>query len=372
MPFEEIAKPWVKELAVYEPGRPIEEVARELGIEDPATIDKLASNENALGPSPLAVAAMKEAAERMHYYPDGGTYHLREALAKKLEVRPEQLVIGNGSNELIELLAHVFLGPETNIVMSERAFVVYRLIASAYEASTIAVPMEGFTHDLKAIRKAITPETKLVFVANPNNPTGTAATPRDIEKFMDAVPEHVVVVFDEAYVELLEPDQQPDTLTYVREGRQVVVLRTFSKTYGLAGLRIGYAVAPAACAQLLHRVRQPFNVNAMAMAAAQAALEDDAHVAKTRELVSSELAFLAEQLQAQQVPHVPSVTNFMLVRVDDGRKVFEVLQKEGVIVRPMDGYGLAEYIRVTLGTREQNERFLAALEKVLAEQKQEH
>ncbi|MBN1671703.1 MAG: histidinol-phosphate transaminase [Kiritimatiellae bacterium] len=365
--FSELADPAIAQLAVYEPGKPIGEVAREIGLASADAIIKLASNENALGPSPLALEAMRAAAAQMHVYPDGGAFYLRQALAEQLGVEPGQLLMTNGSNEGIELMAHVFLGPGTNIVMSERAFVVYRLIAAGARAETIAVPMQGFTHDLKRMLRAITPETKIVFVANPNNPTGTLVDEKAIARFMKDVPEHVVVAFDEAYVELLPPDQQPDTLQYVREGRNVVLLRTFSKTYGLAGLRIGYAVAPEACVNLLHRVRQPFNVNAMALAAAQAALRDEAHVEQTRKLVRDELAFYADSLAQARIAYVPSVANFLLAKVGDGRKVFEAMQREGVIVRPMDGYGLPEYVRITLGTRPQNEKCMAALVKVLRE-----
>lgn len=370
MTFAEIAKPWLPGLGVYEPGRPIEEVARELGIEDPESIDKLASNENALGPSPLAIEAMRDAASRMHLYPDGGAFRLRRALAEKLGVESGNLLVGNGSNELLELLGHVFLGPDTNIVMSSRAFVVYRLIAALCEAKAVAVPMQGFTHDLKAMKKAVTPETKLVFIANPNNPTGTMVNGKIIETFMKDVPDHVVVCFDEAYIELIPPESQPDTLAYVKEGRNVVLLRTFSKTYGLAGLRIGYAVAPPDCIDLLQRVRQPFNVNAMALAAAEAALKDDAHVEKTRALVVEEQAYFAKALQAYRIPHVPSVANFLLVKVNDGRKVFEAMQEKGVIVRPMDGYELPDYVRITVGTREQNERCVEVLAAVLGKERE--
>ncbi|MDP6490554.1 MAG: aminotransferase class I/II-fold pyridoxal phosphate-dependent enzyme, partial [Kiritimatiellia bacterium] len=245
--FAELANPWVQDLVVYEPGRPIEEVARELGFTNPGDIIKLASNENALGPSPLAVQAMRGAAETMHLYPDGGTFTLRQALAAHLDVDPAQILPGTGSNELIELLGHAFLGEGTNIVMSRQAFVVYRLVANAARAATIAVPMTDFRHDLMAMLDAITPETKIVFIANPNNPTGTMVSQAEIDRFMDAVPNDVIVCFDEAYVELLDPGQQPDVLQYVRAGRNVVVLRTFSKAYGLAGLRMGYAVAPEPC-----------------------------------------------------------------------------------------------------------------------------
>ncbi len=363
--FQELANPWVEALAVYEPGRPIEEVARELGFEDPGEIVKLASNENALGPSPLAVEAMRDSASAMHLYPDGGTFYLRQDLAAHLNVGPDQILPGTGSNELIELLGHAFLRDGTNIVMSAQAFVVYRLVASASRAATIAVPMTNFTHDLDAMLGAITPETRIVFVANPNNPTGTMVSQESIDRFMAGVPDDVVVCFDEAYIELLEVADQPDVLQYVRAGRNVVVLRTFSKAYGLAGLRVGYAVAPEPCIALLNRVRQPFNVTAMGQLAARAALADEAHLAATRQLVKEGIAQFEAGFRALGLAWVPTVVNFMLVEVGAGREKFVALQKEGVITRPMDGYGLPDHIRITIGTREENETCLRALARVL-------
>jgi histidinol-phosphate aminotransferase len=359
--LKSLANPWIGRLQTYEPGRPVEEVARTLGLADAESIIKLASNENALGPSPRAVEAMQRAAGAMHLYPDGGAFYLRRALARKLGVRSEELVLGNGSNEIIELLARVFLQPGDNIVMADRAFLVYRLVAEAAQAEVLAVPMKNFTHDLAAMRAAIQPRTRLVFIGNPNNPTGTLVDGTAIDRFMDGLPDHVVVVLDEAYIELLPPGQQPDTLKYARADRPVFVLRTFSKTYGLAGLRIGYGVAPADGVELLNRVRQPFNVNAMAQAAALAALEDDDYVQRTRRLVKEERAWLESAVAGLGYGVVPSVTNFMLVQVGRGRACFDALMRQGVIIRPMDAYGLPEYIRVTVGTREQNVRLVAAL-----------
>ncbi len=360
------ANPWIQGLATYEPGRPIEEVARELGFASADEIIKIASNENALGPSPRAVDAMRQATGRMHLYPDGDCFYLRRKLAERLRVHMDEILISNGSNEAIELLAHVFLGPGRNIVMSAGAFIIYKLVASAEQAGTIMVPMRDFTHDLPAMLAAITPETQLVFIANPNNPTGTMVGQREIDAFMEKVPDHVVVVFDEAYIELLPPNEQPDVLKYVRAGRHVFVLRTFSKTYGLAGLRVGYAVAPKEGIALLHRVRQPFNVNAMAQVAALAALDDDEFVEQTRRMVADGLRCLEHSFRQMKLEYVPSVANFILVKVGRGREVFQELMKRKVIVRPMDGYGLPDHIRVTVGLRHENERFIAALKDVLA------
>ena len=362
--FERLANPWVSGLAIYEPGLPIEEVARELGIEDVESIVKLASNENALGPSPKAVEAMRAAAAGMHRYPDGGCFYLRRALGEQLGVDPGQVLPGTGSNELIEFIGHAFLDPESNIVMADRAFVVYRLVAMAARAETIRVPMRDHTHDLPAMAAAVTGDTKVVFVANPNNPTGTMVDQDAIDRFMDKIGDGVIVCFDEAYIELLEPEQRPDTLKYVREERPVIVLRTFSKAYGLAGLRIGYAIAPQPCIALLNRVRQPFNVNAMAQAGALAALDDDAHLERSRRMMRDGIAQLEAGLKAMDLPFIPTVANFMMVRTGEGRAWFQRLQHEGIIARPMDGYGMPEYIRVTVGTADENARLLEALAKL--------
>jgi len=364
--FVDLANPWVRSLPIYEPGRPIDEVARELGFKSADVIIKLASNENPLGPSPLALKAMREHAGEMHRYPDGGSYHLRQAIAEKLDVEPQQILPANGSNEIIELLGHVFLGPDTSIVVADRAFVVYKIVAAACCAGVISVPMRNFTHDLEAMCAAIRPDTRIVFISNPNNPTSTMVTQAEIDAFMARVPEHVVVCFDEAYIELLPTDRQPNVLQYVRANRNVVVLRTFSKTYGMAGLRVGYAVAPRECIELLNRVRQPFNVNAMAMAAAVAALEDSAFVERTRKLVHEGLAYFEREFQRLGLEYVPAVANFMLVKVGKGREIFDALLRESVIVRPMDAYGLPEYVRITVGTQEENHRCVEALKVVLA------
>ena len=365
--MKELARPHIAALLVYEPGKPVEEVARELNLGDPEHIDKLASNENMLGPSPKAIAAMQQAAANMHYYPDGGAFYLKQALGAQLNLKPDQLIIGDGSNELLVFLSQVFLEPGSSIVMGAQAFIVYLLAASMFEAKTIRVPMKNFAHDLDAMLAAIQPDTRLVYIANPNNPTGTVVSPQQLDDFMDRVTDNVVEVFDEAYVALLPPDEQPDTLRYVREGRNVFVLRTFSKTYGLAGLRIGYAASTPEGIALLNRVRQPFNVNAMAQVAALAALEDDEHVERTRALVRDGLAQLEQACRERNLDTVPSKANFLLIKTGAGRELFQALQKKRVIVRPMDGYGLPDYVRVTVGTREQNEHFIQALDEVLAE-----
>jgi len=366
MSFDKTANKWIEKLGTYEPGRPIEEVARQLGFKSADEIFKLASNENALGPSPLAMKAMKAAAGQMHRYPDGSAYYLKQALSKKLGVASDTILPVNGSNEALELLSHVFLGPGKGIVMADRAFVVYALIAAMFRAKVVRVPMKNFTHDLDAMLKAIRRDTRIVFVANPNNPTSTMVDEDQLDRFMRKVPEHVVVCFDEAYIELLPESRQPDTLKYVKQGRKVVLMRTFSKTYGLAGLRIGYMIAPPECIALMERVRQPFNVNAMAMAAAIAALKDDAYVKRTRKIIRDGLSYFEREFDRMGLPFVPAVANFILVEVGQGRRVFENLMKLGIIVRPMDGYGLPDHVRITVGTRAENERCVMALEAALA------
>jgi len=352
------AHPWLRELVSYEPGKPIEDVARELGLE-PHEIIKLASNENPLGPSPKALAAMHDALERAHFYPDGGGYYLREAIAQRLGLERANVILGCGSNEIIEFVGKAFLKPGDEIVTARHAFVVYKLMATLFGARTIEVPDPHFAHDLEAMADAITPRTKEVFIANPNNPTGTLLSQAEIDRFMARVPEHVVVIFDEAYYEFL-PDP-PDVLKFVREGRNVVVLRTFSKIQGLANLRIGYGLARADLIDVLQKTRQPFNANGIAQAGALAGLRDDEHQQRTRELTWEGRTLLEKEFCSLGLEYVPSHANFVLVRVGDGRAVFQALMKRGVIIRDMQAYGLPEWIRVSIGTPEQNERFLAEL-----------
>jgi histidinol-phosphate aminotransferase len=363
MKFESLVKPAVLTQPVYEPGKPIEYVARELGL-DPATIIKLASNENPFGPSPKAIAAAKHALEHGELYPDGGCYELREKLAKARGLGADQFVIGNGSNEIIELVGHALLGPGDEVVMGVPAFVVYKLVTLVFGAKAVEIPLTNFRHDLKAMAAAITPRTKLVYVCTPNNPTGTANTEEELLAFARALPEHVVCVFDEAYAEFVDP--APDLRPLIREGRNVICLRTFSKIYGLASLRIGYGYANPVTISLLNRVRQPFNVNAIAQAAAIAALDDRDFAERCARENRSGLVQLESAFTKLGLPFVPSVANFVLVRVGDGMRVFDTLQRHGVIVRPMKSYGMPEWVRVTVGRREQNERLLKELAASLA------
>ena len=359
MNFASLARPSVLTQPVYEPGKPIEYVARELGL-DPAGIIKLASNENPFGPSPRALAAARQALEHGELYPDGGCFELRQKLAKARGLSADQFVVGNGSNEIIELLGHAFLGAGDHVVMGAPAFVVYKLVTLLFGAKAIEVPLRDWRHDLDALAAAITPQTKLVYVCTPNNPTGTANTEADLLAFVRSMPDHVITVIDEAYADFLE--NPPDLRPLIREGRKVVCLRTFSKIYGLASLRVGYGYASAEVCALLNRVRQPFNVNAIAQAAAVAALDDQEFAHRCARENRAGLVQLENGCRRLGLEIVPSVANFMLVKVGEGDRVFDALQRRGVIVRPVKSYGLPEWIRVTVGKREQNDRFLAELE----------
>ncbi|MDB4271728.1 histidinol-phosphate transaminase [bacterium] len=363
MSIESASNQWVCDLVAYEPGKPIEETARELGLK-PEEIIKLASNENPLGPSPMAQEAMRAEIEKAHLYPDGGGYKLRTALAEKHGVAFENVILGNGSNEIIELLCHSFLKPGVALIAAEHAFVVYKLMATLFGADYKEVPDPGFVHDLEGMADAITPETRLVFIANPNNPTGTLVGQEEIDRFIERLPDHVVAVFDEAYFEFL-PDA-PDAIKHVKAGKNVVVMRTFSKAQGLSALRIGYGLAPAPIAGLLNRARQPFNANAIAQAAALASMQDEEHIAATVENNRIGLEFFQSAFAERGWEFVPSVANFVLVNVGDGDRVFGELLKKGVIVRAMRGYKLPEWVRISVGTPSQNERCLAELDVILA------
>jgi histidinol-phosphate aminotransferase len=355
----------LRTLPVYQPGRPIEEVARELGL--PADdIIKLASNENPLGPSRLALAGMRRALAQVNLYPDGSAFYLKQKLAAKLAVSPANLLLGNGSNEIIELLGHALLSPEAEVVVSQYCFAVYPIVAALFGARLVTVPARNYGHDLEAMRAAITPATRLVFVANPNNPTGTCVPPRELARFIQSVPPEVVLALDEAYIEFLgEPlELLPEIRNEARPN--LILMRTFSKIYGLAGLRLGYGIGHPAFIAELEKARQPFNINAIAQAGALAALDDDAHAEKTRRNNARGLRSLERGFRKLKLEFVPSAANFILVRVGEGERVFTELQKMGVIVRPMGGYDLPEWIRISVGTPAQNRRCLSALQTVLS------
>jgi len=359
-----LAPDYVRRLAPYVPGKPVDELARELGL-DPATIVKLASNENPRGPSPRAIAAIAAAAGDITRYPDGNGFALKAALAARYDVDAEQIVLGNGSNDVLELVTHAFLRPGDEAVYAQHAFAVYPLATQARGATGVEVPARSFGHDLAAMRAAITPRTRVVFVANPNNPTGTWLSPRVVEEFVASVPRDVVVVLDEAYNEYLEPAEQAHATRWLSRHPHLVVSRSFSKAYGLAALRVGYGIMDAGVAAMLNRVRQPFNVNALAQAAAVAALEDTDYVDESRALNRRGMTQLAAGLDVLDVEHLASHGNFVLARVGDASAVFGALLKKGVIVRPVANYGLPEWLRITVGMPEENARFLAALREVL-------
>ena len=358
----ELSNPQLRDLAVYEPGKPIEETARELGV-DPSTIIKLASNENPLGPSPRALQVMHDALEHAHLYPDGSGFYLRKAIAGKLRVAPENVILGNGSNEVIEFLGHAFLNPCDDVITCQYAFIVYKLLATAFGVRTIETPSPDYQQDLDATLDSVTSTTRIIFIPNPNNPTGTLISKRAIDSFMSQVPDSVIVVFDEAYFEFL--DDPPDTLRFVRDGRNVIVLRTFSKIHGLAGLRIGYAIAPPEMTEILHKTRQPFNVNSIAQAGAIAALDDDAHLRDTKRVIDEGRAYLQEQFADMQIQFVPSAANFLMANVGDGCAVFQKLLQRKIIVRPLKGYGLPEWVRISVGTMEENRPLIAALRNTM-------
>lgn len=364
MPLPYALNPSLEKLPVYQPGRPIEEVARELNL--PAdSIIKLASNENPLGPSRLALAAMKKALTHANLYPDGNAFYLKQKLAAKIGVTPAHLALGNGSNEIIEFLGHALLSSESEVVVSQYCFAVYPIVAALFGAKLVTVPAKGYGHDLDAMLAAITPKTRLVFVANPNNPTGTIVSPDALKRFIEAVPPHVVIALDEAYIEFLE--NKLDLVAEIASGSRpnLILMRTFSKIYGLAGLRIGYGIGHPELIAALEKVRQPFNINAISQAGALAALDDTKHVEKTQRINKRGIKFFARAFKQLKLEFVPSAANFILVRVGDGAGVFNAMQKLGVITRPMGGYQLGEWIRISIGTPKENERCLEALNQVL-------
>ena len=352
----------IRTLVPYAPGKPIEEVEREFGISDSI---KLASNENPLGPSPKALGAIRDKLADLNLYPDGDCFYLKNGLAKKLGVAPEQLIFGNGSNELIELAVRTFMRAGDEVVMARQAFIVYPLVVQAAGGVSKVVPLRDFAHDLKAIAEAITPKTRLVFLANPNNPTGTIFRRSDWEQFLERVSDEVLVVVDEAYFEYVGDPDYPNSLSYHQSGKTILTFRTFSKLYGLAGLRIGYGVGSKESIGLMQRVRQPFNVNAPAQWAALAALDDGDHVRNTLEVNRQGMAYLKEEIAKLGLEQVPSHANFILMRVGSGNEVFQQLLAQGVIVRPMGVYEFPEHIRVTVGTMAENQRFIEALRRII-------
>lgn len=351
--------PDIAALSPYVPGKPIEELQRELGL---TRVIKLASNENPLGPSPKALAVVNETAASLHRYPDGGAFRLREALADRWKVTLDHIILGNGSDEILGMLARTFLSPGDEAVMADQTFVIYKMEVVAAHGKAVTVPLKQWRHDLSAMAAAITARTRLLFLCNPNNPTGTMVSAEEVGRLLSRVPEHVIVVFDEAYVEYVRSAEFPDSLAYVREGRNVIVLRTFSKIYGLAGLRIGYGVTTPEMTNLLNRVRPPFNANSIAQRAALAALDDDEHVANSRAVNQAGMEQVVAGLKTLGFAPIPSEANFVYFDAGrDGRELFEALLHQGVIVRHIEG----RMVRVTIGQTEDNQVFLTALARVV-------
>ena len=354
----EFSLPYVRAISPYLPGKPITQLAREMGI-PVERIVKLASNENPLGISPKAKAAMEKAITSLERYPDD--FELKAAVASHTGMGMERVVLGNGSNDLLDILARVFLAPGRSAIYSQYAFAVYPLATLSAGGEPIAVPAKDFGHDLEAMRAAIRPDTRVIWMANPNNPTGTFIPYPQLKAFLQSVPKEVVVVLDEAYNEYIPPAERVDTTPWVNEFPNLVLSRTFSKIYGLAGLRVGYALASAEVADLMNRIRQPFNCNNLALAAASAALDDHAFLALSHDLNRAGMAQIVDGLQRLGLAHVPSHGNFLIFKPGDAAVVNQKLLGQGVIVRPIAGYGLPDWLRVTIGTEAENQRFLEAL-----------
>ena len=359
-----LAKKGVMNIEPYQPGKPIDEVKRELLLEE---VYKLASNENSLGPSPKALAAISKALKDLNRYPDGNCFYLKTKLAQKLKVKPDNLAFGNGSDELIAVIVQAFMNEDENAVVSDPTFLEYRLITEAYGREVRVVPCVNLKYDLDGMRKAIDGKTKLVFIANPDNPTGTYVSDKQITRFLENIPDSVIVVMDEAYYDFVDAKDYPDTMRHLKD-KNLIILRTFSKAYGLAGLRVGYALANTELIECMNRVRQPFNVNSLAQVGASASIDDATHLKKTRDTVLKGKKFVYGALDKMGVAYVPSQSNFVLVDVKrDSWELFQKLLRYGVIVRDMKPYKLESYIRVTIGTDKENKKFIEALKKVLKE-----
>jgi histidinol-phosphate aminotransferase len=357
--------PHIQSLIPYPPGKPLEELEREYGISDSI---KLASNENAMGPSPEALSAIVTALPNLHRYPDGSCYYLTERLSDKLGVEPEQIIFGNGSNEIIELLCATFLDPDDEAVTSNPTFLMYQKLVQVHGGRNVVIPLKDMEHDLDAILAAVTDRTRLIFLDNPNNPCGTMIKQDAFDRFLEQLPEQVLVVLDEAYIDFVEPDKRIDVVSYVQANKPVVVLRTFSKAYGLAGLRIGYGLMPAEVVGFLDRVRQPFNVNALAQVGAWAALADEEYYQRTIEFTVEGRKWLMEEVSKLGCKPLPSYTNFFLIDVGcNAKELYDRMLHKGVIVRPMQAYGFPNYIRITVGTPIENKRFINALADILQE-----
>jgi histidinol-phosphate aminotransferase len=364
MPICDLAPPYIRGIAPYQPGKPISELAREMGL-DPASIIKLASNENPLGVSPLAMVAIKNVLGELSRYPDGNGFELKRALSARYGVAEERIVLGNGSNDVLELAARAFLTPGDSALYSQHAFAVYPLAVQAIGATGIEVPARDFGHDPEAMLRAVRSNTRLVFIANPNNPTGTMIQATRLEAFLAAVPEQVLVVLDEAYNEYVPPEFRIDTVAWLDRFPNLMLTRTFSKVYGLAGLRVGYAFAAPGVADVMNRVRQPFNVNSVSLAAAAAALDDTEFVRQSFELNHRGMRQITDGLARLGIEYIRSYGNFVSFKVKAAASVYQSLLKLGVIVRPIASYGMPDYLRVTIGLESENARFVESLEQAL-------
>jgi len=363
--YQSLAVKGVQAMSPYQPGKPIEELARELNL-NPDEIIKLASNENPLGPSDKAMAAARQALTDTCLYPDGNGFSLKAALASRFGVGAGQITLGNGSNDVLELVARCFANSDSEIVFSQYAFAVYPLVTQAIGATGVQVPASNWGHDFAAMAAAVTPRTRIIFVANPNNPTGTVHSHEAVTEFLQSIPEDVLVVLDEAYCEYLPAERQGDSLGLLSQFPNLIICRTFSKAWGLAGLRVGYSISSESIANILNRIRQPFNVNSIAMAAATAVLDDDAYLQKSREVNAAGLRQLEQAFAAMGLDYIPSAGNFIAVEVGDrAQEIFQSLLSSGVIVRPVAGYGMPRHLRVSVGLPEQNERFIEALARAL-------
>ena len=361
--LEKLATTGVAGLQPYHPGKPIEELERELGI---TNIIKLASNENAMGASPMVRAAYPDIRDLCRY-PDGNGFSLKQALAAFHSVAPEQIILGNGSNDILEFAARAFLTQSHESIFSEHAFAIYPIVTQAIGARGIVVPARDFGHDLTGMLAAVTERTRLVFIANPNNPTGTCLNSAELRQFMDKLPDTVIVLMDQAYFEYAQSVDYPNCVEWLNDYQNLIVSRTFSKAYGLAGLRVGYAVTHPVMADLLNRVRQPFNVNSIALKAAEIALQDQDHIKKVIQFNKTGMQQLMEGLDSMGIHFIPSSANFLCIDMEqEALPVYDQLLREGVIVRPVGGYGLPNHLRVTAGFDYENERFLQTLAKILA------
>ncbi len=358
------AVPGVAKLHPYQPGKPVDELARELGL-DPAGIVKLASNENPLGPSEQVLAAIQSELPELTRYPDGNGFELKQALSEKFGLEPKQITLGNGSNDVLDLIARTFLQSGTNAVFSQYAFAVYPIATQAVGADLNIVPAKNFGHDLDAMADAINDQTRVVFLANPNNPTGTMFAQNEFCAFMSRVPENVVVVLDEAYSEYVSDKDYPDGIALLAQYPNLIVTRTFSKAYGLASLRVGWAASVSEIADLLNRVRQPFNVDSLALAAAKVALADQGYLDSSKRLNDEGMAQITTALKERGIGYIPSKGNFIAVNFDqDATEINQTFLKRGVILRPVANYGMPNYLRVSIGTKEENQRFIDVLNEM--------